>query len=135
MTFEKDERNLGTRPVIDPVDVRAIVVASSDLELSVLHDVTCCNFYVARVGGRVGRNSNGCCLGYSLRAGLAFTKTPDHCVPNFGHRRPQRAELRLACLKEFLRSAGDFTSARWRGDRKRFGIRRCSSAHNKPLVP
>jgi hypothetical protein len=83
----------------------------------------------------VGRNSNRYCLGYSLRAGLVFTKTPDHCVPNFGHKKPQRARLRLARLKESLRSAGDFTSARRRSNRKRFGIRRGSSSHNKPLVP
>src|SRR5687768_7174730 len=100
MALQKDERNLGTRHITDPVDVGAIVVASSDLELSVLHDVTCCNFYVARVGGRVGRNSNRHCLGYSLRAGFVFTKTPDHCVPNFGHKKPQHARLRLARLKE-----------------------------------
>jgi hypothetical protein len=94
-----------------------------------------CNFYVARVGGRVGRNSNRYCLGYSLRAGFVLTKTPDHCVPNFGHKKPQRARLRLARLKESLLSAGDFTSARWRVNRKRFGIWRCSSPHNKPPVP
>jgi hypothetical protein len=96
MALQKDERNLGTRPETDPVDVGAIVVASSDLELSVFHDVTCCNFYVATVGGRVGRNSNRYCLGYSLRAGFVFTKTPDHYVPNFGHKERQRARLRLA---------------------------------------
>src|SRR5688572_15940178 len=100
MALKKDERNLGTRSVTDAVDIGAIVVASSDLELSVLHDVTCCNFYVARVGGRVGRNSNRYCLGYSLRAGFVFTKTPDHCVPNFGHNKAVTCGLRLARLKE-----------------------------------
>ena len=34
----------------------------------------------------MGRNSNRYCLGYSLRAGFVLTKTPDHCVPNFGRK-------------------------------------------------
>lgn len=46
------------------------------------------------------------CLGYSLRAGLVFTKTPDHCVPNFGRKKAVMCGLRLARLKEFLRSVG-----------------------------
>jgi hypothetical protein len=41
----------------------------------------------------------------------------------------------FARLVEFSRSAGDFTSARWRGSCKRLVIRRRSSSHNKPLVP
>jgi hypothetical protein len=36
---------------------------------------------------------------------------------------------------ESLRSAGDSTLARWRVNRKRLVVRRCSSLHNKPLVP
>lgn len=114
LVFEKDERNLRDGLVTYPASVGAVVVAGSDLELSILHDVTCCNFYVARVGGRVGRNSNRYCLGYSLRAGLVFTKTPNHYVPNFGHKKAVMFGLRLARLKEFLRSASNFTLGGWR---------------------
>lgn len=109
MAFEKDERNLGTRFVTHPVSIGTVVMSGLDLELSALHDFTCCNFYVARVGGRVGRNSNRYCLGYSLRAGLVFTKTPDHYVANFGHKKAVMFGLRLARLMEFLRSGCDFT--------------------------
>lgn len=109
MAFEKDERNLGTRLVTYSVSAEAVVVSRSDLDLSVLHDFTCCNFYVAKVGGRVGRNSNRYCLGYSLQASLVFAKTPDHCIPNFGHKKAAMFGLRLARLKEFLRSAGNST--------------------------
>ena len=104
MAFEKDERNLGTRLVTYPVGAEAVVVSRSDLELSGLHGFTCCNFYVAKVGGRVGRNSNRYCLGYSLRAGLVFAKTPDHYIPNFGHKKAAMFGLQLARLMEFLRS-------------------------------
>ena len=109
MAFEKDERNLGTRLVTYPVGAEAVVVSRSDPELSVFHDFTCCNFYVAKVGGRVGRNSNRYCLGYSLRAGLVFAKTPDHYIPNFGHKKAAMFGLQLARLMEFLRSAGNST--------------------------
>jgi hypothetical protein len=57
----------------------------------------------------VGRNSNRYCLGYSLRAGLVFAKTPDHYIPNFGHKKAAMFGLQLARLMEFLRSAGNFT--------------------------
>ena len=109
MAFEKDERNLGTRLVTYPVSAEAVVVPCSDLELSVLHGFTCCNFYVAKVGGRVGRNSNRYCLGYSLQAGLVFAKTPDHYIPNFGHKKAAIFGLQLARLMEFLRSIGNST--------------------------
>jgi hypothetical protein len=109
MAFEKDERNLRTRLITVPVSAEAVVVSRSDLELSVLHDFTCCNFYVAKVGGRVGRNSNRYCLGYSLQAGLVFTKTPDHYIPHFGHKKAAMFGLQLARLMEFLRSAVNST--------------------------
>jgi hypothetical protein len=109
MPFEKDERNLRSGLVTYPASVGAVVVAGSDFELSVLHNVTCCNFYVAKVGGRVGRNSNRYCLGYSLRAGLVFAKTPDHYISNFGHKKAAMFGLRPARLMEFLRSAVHFT--------------------------
>lgn len=109
LAFKQNEWNLGTRLMTYPASVGAVVVSGSDLELAILHDVTCCNFYVAKVGGRVGRNSNRYCLGYSLRAGLVFTKTPDQCVPNLGHKKTVMFGLRLARLKEFLRSASDST--------------------------
>lgn len=89
-------------------------MSRSDLELSVLHGFTCCNFYVAKVGGRVGRNSNRYCLGYFLQAGLVFAKTPDHYIPNFGHKKAAMFGLQLARLIEFLRSAGNSTP----GDRR-----------------
>jgi hypothetical protein len=119
LPFEKDERNLGTGLVTYPVSAEAVVVARSDLELSVLHDFTCCNFYVAKVGGRVGRNSNRYCLGYSLQAGLVFAKTPDHYIPNFGHKKAAIFGLQLARLKEFLRSTSNFTLAGRSVNRKR----------------
>lgn len=114
VAFEKDQRNLGTWFVTDPVSTEAVVVSRSDLELSVLHGFTCCNFYVAKVGGRVGRNSNRYCLGYFLQAGLVFAKTPDHYIPNFGHKKAAMFGLQLARLIEFLRSAGNSTP----GDRR-----------------
>jgi hypothetical protein len=85
------------------------------------------------VGGRVGRNSNRYCLGYSLRAGLVFTKTPDHCVPNFGHKKAVTRGLRLARLKEFLRSAGDSTPGIRRVNCPNHFISGCRSSHNKPM--
>jgi hypothetical protein len=41
----------------------------------------------------------------------------------------------FARLVEFSRSDGDFTPVRWRTNCKRLAIWRCSSSHNKPLVP
>jgi hypothetical protein len=80
------------------------------------------------VGGRVGRNSNRYCLGYSLRAGLVFTKTPDHCVPNFGHKKAVMFGLRLARLKEFLRSTHELTLGGLRVNRRI--IAQCGSSHS-----
>lgn len=99
LAFKQNEWNLGTRLMTYPASVGAVVVSGSDLELAILHDVTCCNFYVAKVGGRVGRNSNRYCLGYSLRAGLVFTKTPDQCVPNLGHKKNRNVRV-TACPPE-----------------------------------
>lgn len=109
LTFEKDVRNLRIRLATQSPSVWARVIPSSDLELSVLHGFTCCNFYVAKVGGRVGRNSNRYCLGYSLQAGLVFAETPDHYIPNFGHKKAAMFGLQLARLMEFLRSTGNST--------------------------
>ncbi len=109
LTFEKDVRNLRIRLATQSPSVWAGVIPSSDLELSVLHGFTCCNFYVAKVGGRVGRNSNRYCLSYSLQAGLVFAKTPDHYIPNFGHKKAAMFGLQLARLMEFLRSVGNST--------------------------
>ena len=82
----------------------------------------------------MGRNSNRCCLGYSLRAGLVFTKTPDHCVPSFGHKKAVMFGLRLARLKEFLRSVGDFT-LRSKHVNSQDNHQTLPASHNKPLVP
>jgi hypothetical protein len=44
---EKDEGNLGTRLVTDPVDVGTVVVTSSNLELTAFHTDSLCNSHVA----------------------------------------------------------------------------------------
>jgi hypothetical protein len=47
VALEKDERNLRTGLVTDPVGVRAVVVTSSNLELAAFHTDSLCNSHVA----------------------------------------------------------------------------------------
>ena len=83
----------------------------------------------------MGRNSNRYCLGYSLRAGLVFTKTPDHCVPNFGHKKSRNVRV-TACPPEGVSTLRSRLYA-WQSacQLPESFIGRCRSSHNKPLVP
>src|SRR5688572_22295734 len=47
MALEKDERNLGTRLVADPIEVGTVVVTCSNLELAAYHADSLCNSHVA----------------------------------------------------------------------------------------
>src|SRR5687767_12684109 len=47
MAFDKDEGNLGTRLVTDPIGAGAVVVTGSNLELAAFHTDSLCNSHVA----------------------------------------------------------------------------------------
>src|SRR5690606_31864356 len=78
MPFEQNIRNRSVWCAARTSSPRTVVMPTSNLEDAILHAFTCCNFYVAQGGGRVGRNSNRYCLGCSLQAGVVFAEPPDH---------------------------------------------------------
>jgi hypothetical protein len=136
MTFEKDERNLGARLVTDPVDVGTVVVTGSNLELATFHADSLCSSHVA-TEVEVGRVKTAQGAAPAIPCKQVFC-SPGHPTidPEFqAKRNRKRSGCGFASLVEFSRSAGDSTPAPWRADRKRFDIQRCSSSHNKPLVP
>jgi hypothetical protein len=136
MAFEKDERNLGTRLVTDPVDEETVVVTSSNLELAAFHADSLCNSHVA-TEVEVGRVKTAQGTAPAIPCEQVFYSLGHPTIdPEFQAKRNRKLSgCGFARLVEFSRSAGDFTPARWRGKRKRFAIWRGSSSHNKPLVP
>jgi hypothetical protein len=136
MTFEKDERNLGTRLVTDPVDVGTVLVTSSNLELAAFHANSLCNSHVATEVevGRV-KTAQGTAPAIPCKQVFCSLGHPTIDSEIQAERNRKLAACGFARLVEFSRSADDSTPLRWRADRKRFAICRCSSLHNKPLVP
>jgi hypothetical protein len=134
MALEKDERNLGTKLVTDPVDVGTVVVTSSNLELAAFHTDSLCNSHVA-TEVEVGRVKTAQGTAPAIPCEQVFYSLGHPTIDSeFQAKRNRKLSgCGFARLMEFSRSVVDFTPARWRVDRKRFVIRRCSSSHNKPL--
>ena len=134
MPFEKDERNLRTRLVTYPTSVRAVVIPGSDLELSLFHGVTLCNFHVA-VEWRSGRvkTAQGTAPAIPCKQVLYLLGLPtiDRKV------RAQRNRIFSGCgsarLVEFSRSVGDSTLRRTHVN-SQDNHQALRASHNKPLV-
>src|SRR4030095_4710300 len=113
MTFEKDERNLGTGLVTDPVDVGTVVVTCSYLELAAFHANSLCNSHVA-IEVEVGRVKTAQGTAPAIPCEQVFYSLGHPTIaPEFQAKRNRElAGCGFARLEEFSRSAADSTSAR-----------------------
>jgi hypothetical protein len=113
MAFEKDERNLGTRLVSDPIGAEAVVVTGSNLELAAFHTDSLCNSHVA-TKVEVGRVKTARGTASAIPCEQVFYLLSHPTIdPEFRARRNRKlAGCGFARLVEFSRSVGDFTLAR-----------------------